>query len=348
MHSSPVIPRSPLLSYGLPDGVALLSGADSRWGLIEARGAEATRFLHSQLTNDLALLQPGEARLAAFCSAKGRMQASFVVVRTLHTAAEDSYLLLCRQDLLANILKRLTMFKLRSQLTLTDVSADYAIYGLLGEAARQAVQGATLPLWAHQQQEQRQLVWLYPAVDLESHVPRALCIQPAGLPAPAGASVGVQDWELSEVRSGVATISLATWEAFVPQMLNYESVGGVSFKKGCYPGQEVVARSQFRGAIKRRGCIAAGVLTAGAALPEAGQDIFLVPTASAGEEIRAGECGLIAQVASLPQDGFELIASLQLSAAEAASQGLATLHAGSETGPELQLLPLPYPLLEDI
>ncbi|MEJ3959686.1 folate-binding protein [Brachymonas sp. G13] len=348
MQSSPVTPRSPLLSFGLPDGVATLSGADSRWGVIEARGADATRFLHSQLTNDLALLQPGEARLAAFCSAKGRMQASFIVVRTLHTAEEDRYLLLCRQDLLAQILKRLTMFKLRSQLTLTDVSAEIAVYGLLGEAARQAWQGDMPVLWAHQQQEQRDLVWLYPSVGQDTQLPRALCLQPAGLPAPVGASVSAQDWELSEVRSGVATVSQATWEAFVPQMINYESVGGVSFKKGCYPGQEVVARSQFRGAIKRRGCIAAGVLADGAALPQAGQDVFLVPTAGAADSVRDGECGLIAQVATLPQDGFELIASLQLHAMEAVSQGLATLHAGSDTGPELQLLPLPYVLLEDI
>ena len=108
-------------------------------------------------------------------------------------------------------------------------------------------------------------VQLYPA----DGQPRALCVQPAGTPAPAGAPLAEALWEWGEVRSGVATITQPIVEAFVPQMLNYESVGGVNFKKGCYPGQEVVARSQFRGTLKRRAFVA----HADAELA-AGQEVF--------------------------------------------------------------------------
>jgi folate-binding protein YgfZ len=133
------------------------------------------------------------------------------------------------------------------------------------------------------------------------------------------------------VRSGVATITQPIVEAFVPQMLNYESVGGVNFKKGCYPGQEVVARSQFRGTLKRRGYI----VHAEAPL-SVGQEAF-------HESDREQPAGLVAQAAPAPSGGFDAIVSLQVSAA-----GGGMLTAGGPDGAQLALLPLPYFLLEDI
>ena len=135
-------------------------------------------------------------------------------------------------------------------------------------------------------------------------------------------------WQWGEVRSGVATLSAPVVEAFVPQMLNYESVGGVNFRKGCYPGQEVVARSQFRGTLKRRAFIA----HADAPLA-AGQEVF---PASDSEQ----PAGLVAQAAPAPQGGWDAIVSLQLSAVEAGG-----MRAGDAP---LALLPLPYPLLDDV
>jgi folate-binding protein YgfZ len=120
-------------------------------------------------------------------------------------------------------------------------------------------------------------------------------------------------------------------EAFVPQMLNYESVGGVNFKKGCYPGQEVVARSQFRGTLKRRAFVA----HADAELA-AGQEVF-----QAGEPEQP--VGMVVQAAPAPAGGWEAIVSLQLSAAEAGD-----LHAGSANGAALRLQALPYLLLADV
>jgi folate-binding protein YgfZ len=133
------------------------------------------------------------------------------------------------------------------------------------------------------------------------------------------------------VRSGIATVTAPIVEAFVPQMLNYESVGGVNFKKGCYPGQEVVARSQFRGTLKRR-----AFLVHSDSPMAAGQEVF-----AQGDD--AQPCGLVAQAAASPAGGFDAIVSGQVAAIESSR-----LTLGSATGPVLALDRLPYPLLADI
>lgn len=133
------------------------------------------------------------------------------------------------------------------------------------------------------------------------------------------------------MQSGVATLSAPLVDAFVPQMLNYESVDGVSFKKGCYPGQEVVARSQFRGAIKRRAYLA----HADAPLA-VGTEVF-------GPQDAEQACGTVVQAAAAPGGGWDAIVSLQIAAAEAGD-----LHAGAPAGPALTLGTLPYPLRDDL
>jgi tRNA-modifying protein YgfZ len=289
-------------------------------GVIRAQGEEAARFLHSQLTQDIALLRPDQARLAAFCNAKGRMLASFVVV----SRGPDEILLVTARDLLAPTLKRLSMFVLRAKVKLTDASADFDLRGLAGSAA--APSEGMAP-WDKREVGAAQVVRLYPA----DGQPRALWVAPAGTPAPSGASLSLDDWLWGEVRSGIAPVTAATVEAFVPQMLNYESVGGVNFKKGCYPGQEVVARSQFRGTLKRR-----AFLVHAEAAVQAGQEVF---QASDPEQ----PCGLVAQAAAVPGGGYDAIVELQLSATHDGQ-----LAAGSAAGVPLTLLPLPYPLLADV
>ena len=152
----------------------------------------------------------------------------------------------------------------------------------------------------------------------------------ATLPAGLGEELSADQWLWGEVRSGVAPISTPIFEAFVPQMLNYESVGGVNFKKGCYPGQEVVARSQFRGTLKRRAHIVHG-----AEALQPGQDVF----SSADPEQATGT---VALAAPHPNGGWDAIVSMQTSSADA------SLHAASADGPMLALQALPYPLLDDI
>ena len=299
-------------------GVAALS----HLGVIKIVGDDAAKFIHSQLTHDFSLLDMHSARLAAFCTAKGRMQASFIGFKRSAT----EILLVCSLDILAPTLKRLSMFVMRSKAKLTDATAEFALYGLVGNATRPLPDGST-DVWAKADLDALSVVNLYPA----DGVVRQLWVAPAGTPAPAGEALSLALWQWTEVRSAVATIGAPVVEAFVPQMLNYESVGGVNFKKGCYPGQEVVARSQFRGTLKRR----AFVVHADTPMA-AGQEAF---SATDSEQPVA----TVVQAAPAPQGGYDAIISAQLAAINNGS-----IHLGSSTGSELRVLPLPYILLDDI
>ena len=305
--------NSPIMTQTL-QGIAPIS----ELGVIRVQGDDAASFLHGQLTQDFALLDLQHARLAAFCSAKGRMQASFIGLKR----APDDILLLCSRDLLAQTLKRLSMFVLRAKAKLSDASSDFQLLGLVGSAV---IPSAQAP-WHMDVEGEARIVHLYPAAGQA----RALWIAPTGTPTPAGPVLSAEQWQWTEVASGVATVSLPVYEQFVPQMLNYESIGGVNFKKGCYPGQEVVARSQFRGTLKRRAFIVH------AAHPlHAGQEVF---AASDPEQAT----GTVVQAAAAPQGGWDAIVSMQIQSANEA------LSAGSPAGTSLTIQPLPYALLEDI
>ncbi|MBB3176388.1 folate-binding protein YgfZ [Variovorax sp. Sphag1AA] len=295
----------------------------SHLGAIRAEGPDAASFLHGQLTQDFALLDAAEARLAALCTAKGRAIASFIGIRP----QPDRILLICSRDILPATLKRLSMYVLRAKAKLSDASDEFALYGLAGTAlAANDVDPASLPGRSIAVGEAH-AVTLYPS----DGVPRALWIAPAGNTAPKGSALDPALWQWSEVRSGIVTLTSPVIEAFVPQMINYESVGGVNFKKGCYPGQEVVARSQFRGTLKRR-----TYLVQASDEIAAGQEVF-----AAGDPEQP--VGLVAQAAPAPGGGWAGLISIQIAAIEAGG-----LHARAADGPALTIEPLPYPLLEDI
>ncbi len=321
---SSIQPEATAPDYALPAGSAALD----HLGVIALNGPDAASFIHNQLTNDFLLLDAQHARFAAFCSAKGRMQASFIGLQ----GQSEQLLLVCSRDLLAATLKRLSMFVLRAKVKLHDASAEYALWGLMGSACMALQDSAA---WTAAQVDGAHVIELYPAQQSR----RQLWIGAANSTPPHAQQSSAADWALGEVLSGIATISGPVFEAFVPQMLNYESVGGVNFKKGCYPGQEVVARSQFRGTLKRR----AYILRTLDAWPQTGD----APLA-AGQELFSAldaeqSCGTVVQSAYAPDGRWLCIASLQTQAADAGA-----LHAGSPDGPALQLLALPYPLLEDI
>ncbi len=313
-------------STSAPPGVAIaISGTVelSHLGVIRATGADAASFLQGQLTQDVVTLGASEARLAAFCNAKGRMQASFVVFRR-----DDDLLLVCHQSLLAATLKRLQMFVLRAKAKLTDASSEFQLVGLAGDAI-ESIAGKPGSACAKVDFNAVNVIFLPSGIGQS----RALWCAPIDQPAPKGEALDIKLWHWLEVQSGIAMISQPIFEAFVPQMLNYESVGGVNFKKGCYPGQEIVARSQFRGTLKRRAYL---VHTDGE--PSVGQEVF---SAADTEQ----PCGLVAAGAAHPAGGFDAIVSMQTSAA-APEAGALTL--GSATGAVIALLALPYKLLEDI
>ena len=316
----------------LPSGVAKLE----HLGVIRVTGADAASFLQGQLTSDVVLLGMNESRLAAFCSAKGRMQASFTIIKCAPldaTQATPDILMICSRDILAPTLKRLSMFVMRAKAKLTDVTAEFNIFGLTGNAitsiAPQAINTPATAIF-----NTSIVIALHPALGQS----RAWCITPVGDAAPVGEVLSTELWHWGEVHAGIATITLSIVEAFVPQMLNYESVGGVNFKKGCYPGQEVVARSQFRGTLKRRAYVVN--IDATDTQPIVSQEIFHDSDAEQ-------PCGMVVQVAknssTYPNGGYSAIVSMQISAS---AGGKLTL--GSASGASITLLPLPYPLLEDI
>ena len=288
-------------------------------GVIRARGAEAASFLQSQLTNDVLTLGPERARLAGFCSAKGRLQASFWVVRP----QPDELLLICAADLLAPTLKRLSMFVLRAKCRLDDASAELPLLGVCGAGAVSGFMPASATPWHVQDSALGKTIRLPDAVGQ----PRCIVIGATAAALPELPALALDTWRWLELQAGVPLIQAATVDKFVPQMLNYEIVGGVDFKKGCYPGQEVVARSQYRGTIKRR--------------------MFLFDSdaaAAPGEELfdaRAPDqpAGMVVNAAPNPERDCSLLAEVKLAAVE---DGKSQLHLGRADGPLLILRELPY------
>lgn len=271
------------------------------WGVIRASGADAASFLQSQLTQDVIGLDAHRATLAGWCSAKGRLLASFVVWRP----APDELLLACSADVLPAVVKRLSMFVLRAKCKLSDASAELALHGVAGSSV-------TVGAWRRVDG----LIGLPPVRGIS----RALRVGAA----PALPALDANGWSWLEVASGVPRIVAATAEQFVPQMVNLELVGGVDFQKGCYPGQEVVARSQYRGTLKRR---AFAFESPAAATPA--QEIFH----SADREQPAG---MVANAASW-QGRHLLLAEVKI-----AALGGGSLHLGAADGPLLARADMPY------
>jgi tRNA-modifying protein YgfZ len=290
------------------------------WGLMRAQGADAASFLHGQLTQDVQQIDERSARLAGYCTAKGRLLASLVVWRT----GADELLLACSADVLPATLKRLSMYVLRAKCKLSDAGAGLALYGLAGSAAT-AWLGSNAPasVWQRSDVAGGDAIRLPDAAGIA----RYLLAWPVDAAAPALPALAPQAWPWLEVTSGVARIVGATVEQFVPQMVNLELVGGVNFQKGCYPGQEIVARSQYRGTVKRR----AFVFDCASAA-QAGQEVFH----SADTEQPAG---MVVNAASLA-DSHRALVEVKLAALDSG-----TLHLGAANGPLLRRVARqPYPV----
>ena len=292
--------------------------------LLRVTGDDAAAFLHGQFTNDVEALPVDAAQWSGWLTAKGRMLASFLLVRR----AED-FLLMLPAEIVEPVAKRLRMFVLRSKVKIEDVTAAHARFGVAGEAARTAIAsffgGVPEPMRVARHDE---------AICIALEADRFVVFAPVAMAdrvrealTQGGAVAGGEAWEAASIRAGVPTIVAATQEAFIPQMVNYELIGGVSFKKGCYPGQEIVARTHYRGGLKRR--MALAHFAAGEA-PKPGDALF----STAFGEQAAGE---VANVAAVPEGGFDALVVAQL-------ESLASndLHWKSLDGPAVQLKPLPY------
>ena len=294
------------------------------WGLIRASGADAAPFLHGQLTQDFAHLDLSRARLAGYCSAKGRLLASFVGWRR----AGDEILLACSADLLPATLKRLKMFVLRAKCQLADAGPEIRLFGLCGAtAARWLGAAAPATVWGRSDLGEAQVIRLPDGMAAGQPVTRYLYAAPAAEGEPDLPALDADTWRWLEVTSGVVRIVAATVEQFVPQMVNLELIGGVNFEKGCYPGQEVVARSQYRGTLKRR-----TVLFETEATAAPGQEVF-------ADGDPSQPAGLVANAALRPGGGSAALVEVKLAALDAGG-----LHLGAADGPLLRRIDLPYPL----
>ena len=299
------------------------------WGVIRAKGEECAAFLNGQLTQDMQALAPGRASLAGYCSPKGRLLATFVAWRT----APDEILLACSADLLAATLKRLSMFVLRAKCRLSDASAEIALWGVVSPVVQDAVSGAALPTQPYEAAAAADGTAIRLA-DATGHA-RALWAAAVDASPPWPASDRADLWNWLEVQSGVPRVVAGTADAFVPQMINLELVGGVNFKKGCYPGQEIVARSQYRGTLKRRMFLAEAD-----AAGRAGAEVFAL--ADPGQP-----AGQIVLAASLPgAEGSARHAAL-VEIKRALTEPGDDLRLGAPDGPPLRLRELPYALPSD-
>ena len=323
-------------------------------GLIRVAGRDAASFLQGQLTNDVNLASPDRALLAGLCNPKGRLIASFWLWRDGVGDADsgDSFWLACSRDLAELLARRLKMFVLRAKATVTRHDHDHLALGLIGA---RAIASAADVLVEHDAPQARTVVALADpgrdaggegqsegeasaaggAVDT-SRLPRALVLASVDeLPVLARRAtqgglrwVDTRQWRWLEVCAALPRITAPCSEKFIPQMVNFERIGGVSFTKGCYPGQEVVARSHYRSTAKRRTFLFLGE----GELPAPAADLDPAP----GETEPAGIAVLAARDPAQPSR-WALLAEARFEAVEA---GL------SWQGAALQALPLPYALVD--
>lgn len=302
----------------------------SQAGLLRFDGDEAQTFLHNQLSCDVAGLAPGQSTYGAYCTAKGRMQASFLLWQS-----QQSYFMQLPSPLCEPIQKQLTKFILRSKVKVSGASGDWSIVGVAGKDAgvlvQRAVGDAPRDVHAVIRTQAATVVRLpgdrYEIVATRDNTAGILDMLSAG-----ASKTNPEHWEWLEIRAGIPTITPATQEVFVPQMVNLDLIGGVSFEKGCYPGQEIVARMHYRGTLKQRMYLASVAATD---RPLPGDKLY---SATFGDQ----SCGTIVNAARAQSGGYDLLASIQIAGAKKDA-----VHWKTPAGPALNILSLPYPVASD-
>ena len=292
-------------------------------GILAVRGPDAGKFLQGQITCNITYLGTSGSSLGARCTPKGRMLSSFRIV-----SVADGFLLAMSQELLAPQLAELQKYAAFSKAKLSDESAAWVRFGLSGADATLQAMGLDLAAEADSVTGSDSLL----AIRLSDG--RAELWAPAEQAEPLRARLSEQlreaslnDWLLAQIRAGIGQVTGTTRELFIPQMINLQAVGGVSFKKGCYTGQEIVARMQYLGKLKRR---LYRLRVASEQPPAPGSELFSpVHRSAVGEVV----------LAAASEDGVELLAVLQ---EDAALDG--HIHLGSLEGLPLDLLDLPYAL----
>lgn len=298
-------------------------------GILSVTGNDAASFLHNLFTNDVKGIGTSDARRNGLCTAKGRMLASVLMWRK-----GESVLLQMSSDILPGVLKKLSMYVLRAKAQLADVSDAVLSLGIGGPAAGDVLARAGLPVPGAAMQvtpgddgvqviriEGERFLVVAPGATMAVLWPR---LSAAGF-RPAGTSA----WRWLEAENGIPLVTGPVQEEFVPQMVNFDLIGGVSFTKGCYPGQEIVARMKYLGKLKKR-MFLGHVETESEPAP--GADLF-------SPELDAQSAGKVVFAAAAPGGGFDVLAVCQLASREADAVTL-----GAPNGPRLSFRPLPYSL----
>lgn len=304
----------------------------SHFGLISVRGDDAVEFLQGQLTNDIREVSETKSQYSAYCTPKGRILSNFLIFQR-----GDTYYLCLPATMLEATLKRLGMFILMSKVKLEDASGDLARIGYSGPEAEnelhEALGAAPEDTYETLQQDGltiTRLPGIHPRfqifgnLDSVTNLWKALDVNDT--------AIGKPGWALLDILAGVPFILSETTEAFIPQMVNMQLTNGVSFKKGCYTGQEIVARMQYLGKLKRRMYLAHIDVDS---TPEPGDELF-----SSLSDSSQGT-GKIVNVGPDPDGGYQVLAVIEIS-----SQADENVHLGKGDGPKLEFAKLPYPFEE--
>jgi folate-binding protein YgfZ len=297
------------------------------FAVLEFAGADAADFLQGQLSCDVKSLAPDGSTYGTYNTPKGRMLASFLLWRT-----PDGFRMLLPRSVLPGVQKRLQMYVLRSKVKVTDRSALDVLLGASGPEARAAVARAcgAAPADAHSVTAfDAGHVLAVPGgrfiVGIEGARAGAVWNTLSGSLRPAG----FECWTWLDIVNGIGFVTAPLQDALVPQMANMELVGAVNFKKGCYPGQEIVARTQYLGKLKRRMYLAH---VAADPAPAPGDSLFSDDT---GDQAN----GIVMAAAPAPEGGFDCLAVVQ-----SASVEQSRVHLRALDGPPLTFRPLPYPV----
>ena len=304
-------------------------------GLLALEGEDAVSFIHGQLSNDIEHLGSSQARLAAYCNPQGRM--------LFHAwKSSGKVWLTVPLDILPALQKRLQMYVLRAKVTLSDESGNMAILGIGGEKGGEALSKwfETLPSepFGKTENEFGVLVRVADAFGFPRYLLTIAEKRLQVVESELSSTLSVCDesgWTMGDIKAGVPQITLPVQDRFIPQMVNLEQAGGLSFKKGCYPGQEVIARSQYKGTVKRR--MFHGMVE----LPfEDNPPIDVNMTAGANIVDSDGQvCGTIVSSARRDNNRVDFLAVVQTEAI-----GSQALHVEKADGPLITWIPLPYSL----
>ncbi len=301
----------------------------SHYALIKASGDDVIEFFQGQFTNDIMLVTENVSQLSAYCNPKGRILANFRIFKR-----NEDYILKIHAGILEPTLKRLRMFIMRSKVELVDCSDELSRIGIAGEnaTAKLSTLFKKLPKQTDESVTENNIT----IIKLAGTLPRYEVYGPFDVITPLWAkleneavAIGKNSWDLLSIRAGIPEIVAETVEAFVPQMVNLQAINSLSFTKGCYPGQEVVARMHYLGKVKRRLYLASVETDQ---LPLAGQPIMT----GAGNGDKAGQIVMASRSAD---KNVELLAVLIIDKAENE-----TLHIESNEAATVNFIELPYSL----